>query len=79
MDTKDSRRMSLAKRIAVRASIVTTVLYVLVGLEIVVVRGVAEVEPGPAMPLSSRRPHTRHSRWLWLCAPECRRTWPVSP
>lgn len=37
--------------IALLMSSVTTVLYVLVGFEVVKVDGVAEVEPGPALPL----------------------------
>jgi phosphatidylserine synthase len=37
--------------LAIASSLATTVLYAVVGLEIVEVDGVAEVEPGPAVPL----------------------------
>lgn len=37
--------------LAVVTSLATTVLYAVVGLEVVRVDGVAEVEPGPAVPL----------------------------
>jgi phosphatidylserine synthase len=51
MVSEQRRRLTPAHLVAVAASSATTVLYALVGFEVVKVKGVAEVEPGPAVPL----------------------------